>query len=132
MPPPAALVLRGELVELVDLRPILASGLSVHRFLAALAGQPAVEALALLAVVDLREGGRPLGHTGVVFIEWPDNRWWHGYHLLSGAFKPLDDVPMVTRRATDGLPRPEGLGGWFSRARFQRLRLDLSPADPEQ
>ena len=30
------------------------------------------------------------------------------------------------QRAVDGLPRPGGLGGWFGRARFERLQVDLS------
>jgi hypothetical protein len=134
VPPPAVLVLRPERVDLVDLRAILVAGLSVHRFISAAAGQDEVEAVALLAVVDQRDAGRPLGHTGMVFLEWPDNRWWQGYHLLSEAFKPLDDMPMVLRRAVDGQPRPDGFGGWFSRARFERLKLQLRevapPADP--
>ncbi|MFH1468221.1 MAG: hypothetical protein ABIO70_27790 [Pseudomonadota bacterium] len=130
VPPPAVVVLRAERVDLVDLRGILDAHLSVHRFIAAAAGQDDVEAVALLAVVDQREAGKPVGHTGMVFVEWPDNRWWHGYHLLSQAFKPLDDMPMVLRRAVDGLPRPDGLGGWFSRARFERLKLRLREVAP--
>lgn len=126
VPPPAVVVLRSDRVELVDLRAVLDAGLSVHRFVAAAAGQGGVEAVALLAVVDLREGGRAIGHTGLVFLEWPDNRWWQGYHLLSRAFKPLDDMPLVLRRAVDGQARPSGLGGWFSRARFERLSLRVS------
>jgi hypothetical protein len=126
VPPPAIVVLRPERVELLDLRVILDAGLSVHRFIAAAAGQEGVEAIALLAVVDLHEAGRAIGHTGLVFLEWPDNRWWQGYHLLGHTFKPLDDMPLVQRRAVDGLARPAGLGGWFSRARFERLSLHVS------
>ena len=130
VPPPAVVVLRPDRVDLVDLRTIIEARLQVHRFIAATAGQDEVEAVALLAVVDLREAGRPVGHTGMVFVEWPDNRWWHGYFLLSQAFQPLDDMPMVLRRAVDGLPRPEGFGGWFSRARFERLKLQLREISP--
>ncbi len=132
VPPPAAVVLHPEHVEMIDLRPLLSAGLPAHRFLAAAAGQPGVESLALLAVLDLEEAGRPLGKAGVVFVEWPDNRWWHGYHLLGSRYHPLDDMPMVTRRAVDGLPRPSGFGGWFSRARFQRLCLRLEQVNKDE
>jgi hypothetical protein len=130
LPPPAILVLRQEQVEIIDLRPILDAGLSVHRFIAAAAGQEGVSSVALLAVLDLEERGRPLGHAATAFIEWPDNRWWHGYFLLSPSFRPLEDLPLVTRRAIEGQPRPKGFGGWFSRARFQRLSLHLERATP--
>lgn len=136
VPPPAILVIRREQVDIIDLRPILQAGLSVHRFIAAAAGQPEVEAVALLAVLDIEEGGKPLGRAGAAFIEWPDNRWWQGYHLLGGGFRPVNDVPLTVRRAVDGLPRPRGFGGWFSRARFQRLSLRLervlpAPSSPD-
>ncbi len=138
VPPPSVLVLRADQVEIIDLRPIVKAGLSVHRFLSATAGQPGVEAVALLAVLELEELGRPLGRGASAFIEWPDNRWWHGYHLLGRGMKLVDDMPLVVRRALDGQPRPRGFGGWFSRARFQRLSLRLerveskrsSPDDP--
>jgi len=140
VPPPSALLLKPDHVEIIDLRPILQAGLSVHRFIAAATGQPEVEAVALLAVLDLEELGHPLGRGGSAFIEWPDNRWWHGYHLLGRSMRPVDDIPLVVRRALDGQPRPKGFGGWFSRARFQKLSLRLervdrpdddSPAEPQ-
>jgi hypothetical protein len=130
VPPPTALVLRADQVELIDLRPILKAGLSVHRFVAAAAGQPEVEALALLAVLNLEEAGRPLGRAGTAFVEWPDNRWWQGYYLLGQSFQPMDDMPLVVRCAKEGAPRPKGFGGWFSRARFQRLCLQLERVTP--
>jgi hypothetical protein len=130
VPPPSALVLKPDQVEIIDLRPILKARLSVHRFIAAAAGQPGVDAVALLAVLDLEDSGRPLGRSGTAFVEWPDNRWWHGYHLLGQSFRPVDDMPLVVRRAQDGAPRPRGFGGWFSRARFQRLSLRLERVVP--
>jgi len=130
VPPPSAIVIRPEQVEIIDLRPLLKARLSVHRFISAAAGQPGVDAVALLAVLELEELGRPLGRGGSAFIEWPDNRWWHGYHLLGQHMKPVNDLPLVVRRATDGQPRPRGFGGWFSRARFQRLSLRLERAEP--
>ncbi len=132
VPPPALLVVRPAQVELLDLRPILGAGHSVQRFLASAAGQDEVEAVALLAVLNTLERGQPVGRAAVVFVEWPDNRWWHGYFLLNQGFKALEDMPQVVRRATDGTPRPAGLGGWFSKARFHRLKLQLRRLDPDE
>jgi len=125
VPPPALLLLRQEVVELVDLRPLLEGGHAVDRFIAAAAGQDGVQAAALLAVLSMRERGRPVGRAAVAFVEWSDNRWWQAYQLLNQGFKALDDMPPVQRRAVDGFPRPAGLGGWFSTARFLQLKLRL-------
>ncbi len=130
VPPPALFVFRPERVEILDLRPVLQGGHPLDLFIAAAAGQEAVDAVALLAVLDLKDPERSVGRAGAVFIEWPDNRWWHAYQLLNRANAPLDDMPHVVRRAVDGLPRPSGLGGWFSRARYFGLRLMVEPPGP--
>lgn len=127
---PAVLVLRADQVQIVDLRPILGRGGDSHRYLAALAGGENVEAIGVVGIVTRRRrGGPPLRYSGV-FLEWPDGRWW-------AAFRPLDDamrlIPTDTddiQRAVDGAARPGGLGGWFSRARFQGLRAEVRPDGP--
>ncbi|MBN1336950.1 MAG: hypothetical protein JXB39_13415 [Deltaproteobacteria bacterium] len=129
VPPPALFVIRTHRVEILDLRPVLQANHPLDLFIAAAAGQEHVEAVALLAVLDLKDPERSVGRAGAVFIEWPDNRWWHAYHLLNQANAPLDDMPRVVRRAVDGLPRPAGLGGWFSRSRYFGLRLTVEPPE---
>jgi hypothetical protein len=133
VPPPALFVFRSDRVEILDLRPVLKAAQPLDLFIAAAAGQEAVEAVALLAVLDLKDPERSVGRAGAVFIEWPDNRWWHAYRLLNQSNAPIDDLPRVVRRAVDGLPRPTGLGGWFSRSRYFGLRLTVEPpAEPTE
>ena len=57
------------------------------------------------------------------FVEWPDSRWWWALRLLENrGFR--EDWPQVIRQAREGDPRPGGVGGWFSRGRRERLRLN--------
>jgi hypothetical protein len=107
----------------------------VHAVIASLAGMPDVEAVAFLGGVTRRDaraststGDAPEAeHLAGVFVEWTDGRWW-------GCFQPCTPearwVATDTRdvlRARDGLARPRGLGGWFSRARFEGLRAHFDP-----
>jgi hypothetical protein len=62
----------------------------------------------------------------VVYLEWPDNRWWTAWQALDADGAPVGDEPQV-RRAVEGYPRPGGMGGWFARARREGLRLNLEP-----
>ncbi|MFZ5481471.1 MAG: hypothetical protein ACOZNI_32215 [Myxococcota bacterium] len=123
---PAVIVLREDRAQIVDLRPMLARGRDAHRLVAALAGGEGVEAIAVVGIVNRRRRGAPaVERYGGVFVEWSDGRWW-------AAFRPLDDAMRLVptdmddvSRAVDGQARPGGLGGWFSRARFQGLRAEI-------
>ena len=123
MPRPAVLALRAEQVEQYDLKALLETKSDLHRFTSAVAGQPGVEAVALLGVVGVRYNRAAKGVPSVlVFLEWPDCRWW-------SAVRPLeeralrDDWPAMIRSAEEGYPRPNGMGAWFSRARREQLQL---------
>lgn len=127
VPPPALLVFRGDRVQLVELRPILAARRDVHRAIASFCALPGVEAIALVGVLSpRRRPGAPGSfepeppRMAVSFVEWADGRWWFARRPVGGA----DDT--ITR-AVDGDPRPGGLGGWFQRARFEGLEILLAP-----
>ena len=127
LPRPALLAFFAEEVEQVDIAP-LASADPAHRerMLAALAGgRPGVEAVALVGVLQVRSG-RAGGRAAVAFVEWPDNRWWTAWRFIDEARRPLGEAAVV-RRAVDGWPRPNGVGGWFARARREQLRLNRRP-----
>ena len=124
-PRPAMLVFRGEQLEQFDLSPLLSIE-SNHRkrMLAAIAGQPGVECAAVLGILRIGAPGGPAQRAASVYLEWPDNRWWTSWQLLD----PRDRTPRgdaLVRRAVDGAPRPDGMGGWFARARRLGLQLHV-------
>jgi hypothetical protein len=122
LPRPVVLAFRGEVLERFDLPPVARSGADVHRFIGAVAGQEGVECVAVAGTLGLRRGGKDSGPGLVVFLEWPDNRWWSAVRPVPR--RELDEaMPSVRRHADEGYPRPGGLGGWWSRSRFEGLKL---------
>ncbi len=128
VPRPAMFVFREDRVEIVDLVPLL-GGPDLHCRVACFAGQEGVEAIALVGVI-VRERSTPKEHRfGSVFVEWTDGRWWAAWRSL-GRDVQVDPAhgPWV-QRAIDRIPRPAGFGAWFSRARFQGLKVRLELQD---
>ncbi len=131
-PPPVGVALSGHGVQQIDLRPIIALGDGAPmRFLASMAGQPDVDCLAQLAVLQQRRAGRPVERGLCLFIEWTDCRWWMRWLPLDAQRAPSWSS-VRTLRAREGWPRPSGLGGWFSLARRAELclRLDAPGEQP--
>jgi len=125
LPRPCILGIRGELVERYDLPGVVQSGGDVHAFTAAVAGQSGVEVVGVLGVLGVRLGGAKQRVPGLcVFLEWPDGRWYSALRVLRDKAL-VDELPVLIRTADEGYPRPGGLGGWWSRARFQGLSLSL-------
>ncbi len=118
---PVGLAIDAERVLEYDLDPLARTGGDLQRFLSAVAGGDPVDLLALLAVLRLK-GSK--GMTAVTFLEWPDGRWWSAMRplVIHPNQAPIDPV---IRSAEDGCPKPGGMGGWFSRARVEKLCLKL-------
>lgn len=125
VPRPALVTLFGDTAQIVDLPPILAAGVDVHQATAAFASQEGAEALATVGVMSRLRAGRTIGRFAVVFIEWPDGRWWCSSHALDASGQLLSELETDVTRAVDGAPKPAGLGAWFRRARYEGLRLTL-------
>ncbi len=125
LPRPAFLIVRPDRVEQIDALPVLRlpQPRGAH-MLSAAAGQEGVECVALVAPLTLRTGPRTGARAAVVFVEWPDNRWWTAWQPLDDERTLLGDAPAV-RSAEEGWPKPGGVGGWFSTARRLGLRLRL-------
>jgi hypothetical protein len=132
---PGLIVLESERALAIDVRPALAAlrhPALVHRFVSSLAGMPGVEAIA--AVGPMRRGARGPSEQGQpvggAFVEWADGRWWGGWRPLDDTGRPMPTDSDDMLRAVDGHSRPGGLGGWFSRARFEGLAARLEPMAP--
>jgi hypothetical protein len=128
--PPAVFLFRKDDVQIVYVAPLLAVAKDPHRVLASLAGQPGVEAMAILGRFTQRQKGAEPRTLAGAFIEWTDGKWWASWLPVDneGRLIPTDEDEVL--RATDGRPRPGGLGGWFTRARFEGIRADLTRAVP--
>lgn len=131
LPRPAFLVIRDDQIDEVDALPLMRlDRVESHRMMAAIAGQEGVECVALVAPLTLRTGTRTGARAAVVFVEWPDNRWWTAWQPINDERMLLGDEPAV-RVAAEGWPKPGGVGGWFSTARRLSLRLRMSSKTPE-
>jgi hypothetical protein len=130
LPRPAFLVLRADQIDQFDLGGLVgAAPPTRERMLAAMAGLEGATSVCLVGALQVRAPGAPAPLRAVaVFLEWPDNRWWTAWQPVSEAGALGTDAPVV-RQAVDGWPRPNGVGGWFARARREGLRLRVSPPD---
>ncbi|MDP2312738.1 MAG: hypothetical protein Q8P41_07520 [Pseudomonadota bacterium] len=130
--PPAVFLFRRDDVQIVYVAPLLAAAKDPHRVLASLAGQPGVEAIAVLGRFTQRQKGAQPRKLAGTFVEWTDGRWWASWRPVddNGRLIPTDEDEVL--RAVDGQPRPGGLGGWFTRARFEGIRAELTPTTPER
>ncbi len=132
-PRPALVALHPDRVEQFDLASIRQAP-EPHRtrLTASILGRPELECGILVGTMLVQQPGRGRGRGLVVFIEWPDNRWWTAWHPLDADDKPISVDPVV-RRAVDGWPLPRGVGGWFSRVRREGLKLRVhAPTPPAQ
>jgi hypothetical protein len=130
-PRPTLLAFWSDRAQVVDLAPLLAPGTDVHRAISSFAGQPGIEALATSSVMIQRQHGRETGRNAVVFVEWPDGRWWSCTRRLESGGLRVADAHDEVERAIDGAAKPHGLGSWFSRARFEGLQVRMEPSPEE-
>lgn len=129
--PPAVFLFTAERVFVTGLGPVIADAGQTHRLVAALAGMDGMEAVAMVGLLFRRRRGMPAWRYAVVFLEWPDGRWWLAQRRVDEAGRFAGDADVEVLRAIDDVPRPGGVGGWFTRARFEGLRARLEPAKPD-
>lgn len=127
-PRPALFLFFEDLVQVVDLSPLLQKGIHTQRAIAAFSSLEGLETMALVAVLDRRAPGSPPSRVAGAFLERPDGRWWMSVQPMEGD-GPLPEPTIL--RACDGASKPRGLGGWYSLARFFELRVRLEAAQEE-
>jgi len=131
MPAPSTFVFFSDRVDRFSLGAL--RGMTVRsrqRLISSMAGQDGVECVALLGAFRFRGRG-PLNGQWVAnaFVEWPDNRWWTAWQPI-GPTRELVGLEPQVRTATDGSPRPSGVGGWFAWARRDGLKLRVQREHP--
>lgn len=137
--PSAAVIVRPERLDVIGLGPIVEQDLGVGRFLSTLTRsrtrEPVGDVLAVGIVGTVRlappTGGErvPLA---LVFLEWPDCRWWEWKALLDPTDGHLLEQTETRLRAVDGDAMPPGLGRWWSTGRHLRgdVLFDRWPGRP--
>ena len=130
LPRPALVALHPREIEQFDLSTIRKAP-EPHRtrLMASILGRPELECGVLAGTMMVNRRGQPPIRGLVVYIEWPDNRWWTSWRPLPDADRAMQADPVV-RRAVDGWPMPRGVGGWFSRVRREGLRLRMHQPSP--
>jgi hypothetical protein len=130
-PRPSAVMARADVVHIVDLAPLVEEPRLAHQRVAGLCAVEGLESLALVGALFRRRRSGPVERFAVVFVEWPDGRWWLKQQRLGQDGRPVPGFDDEVQRAVDGVARPGGLGGWFSRARFEGMATSFEAADTE-
>lgn len=128
-----AVVIRAERTELVELRGVIEAGVPLPMFLGGLTrSEPEGQGLPLAIGLAGRfrmsgpnGGGSPVG---LVFLEWPDCRWWQWRVVLDASGKVVPDTE-TRRRAVDGDSLAGGLGRWWSVGRRTGNVVRFGPAE---
>lgn len=145
--PAAALAVGPERLSIVPLAPFAEARWPFRSLLVSLCSEAPgdvgeTEAVGIIGQFQRRRSPDDAGvPVATVFLEWPDGRWWHWLGLVSRARVPTDDgadreLPVVRdgtaaiTRAIDGLPRPEGLGGWWTMHRHRPLHMSWDRREP--
>jgi hypothetical protein len=128
--PGVGVVVRAGSLDLVELGEPMRAGLPLGGLLAGLSATRTERGGAVTAV-GLIGGFKRRGRTdkegrrvAMVFLEWPDCRWWHWVAELDAMGIVRPDTAQV-RSAVEGDPLPGGLGRWWTQARLRRLRVAL-------
>jgi hypothetical protein len=135
--PTVALIARPERLDFVGLRTVVEEQLPVQRFIAGLtrAHVDAVGAASAVGVMGTVGARTPDGSgrvpMAVVFLEWPDCRWWYWRALVDPVEQVLRADTETVRRAVDGDPLPSGFGRWWTVGRHLRRSLRFDGWPPE-
>jgi hypothetical protein len=136
IPRPTVLAFTADQVWWYDLGPAVKMKADIHRLIAAIAGQDEIDCVAVVGVLKVRVSRGKHFPGAVAFLEWPDGRWWSSMQPLRSVgqrkLEPVPQAEVIERNAVDGWPRPGGLGGWWSRARREGLKLRVQRTGDQQ
>lgn len=138
---PAVISAWREEIHVLPILPLIEQGWTPPTFLGSLSRTPhpelgmVPECVGLIGRLRFRKNKeQPWVSMALVFLEWPDGRWWRWRQLLDADGKRSAETA-IWDRAIDGLPKPDHLGGWWRLGRLGAPRLSVeraSPADPSE
>ena len=131
--PGSALVLRAGRLDIIPMGPLVQKKVHIGAFLAGLSRSVLTEAGGAMAVGVMGRfrwryaPNKEQVPVVMVFIEWPDGRWWHWRAVIDESNKAVREDTATLHRAEDGLAKPRSLGGWWSLGRRRKLNVKLAP-----
>ncbi|MEZ4319009.1 MAG: hypothetical protein R3F61_15955 [Myxococcota bacterium] len=135
--PTVVTVARPERIDVIGLKPVVDHHIPIQGFIASLTRadvEPTIgdaRAVGIMGTVKLRQSGQEApAPMAVVFLEWPDNRWWLWRALIDPESKAILTETETLTRAIDGDPMPVGFGRWWSLARRTGMRVTMRHAAP--
>ena len=114
--PLEAWIFSGDSLQIVR----FAQGKIAYQHMAALAALPNVQYLALVGGLK-KQNQKSIAQ---VFLEAPNGQWWFGSQGLNQEGQVWLMDPSI-ERAIDWMPKPFGLGGWFSTARRLGIKVEF-------
>ena len=135
--PGSALVIRNGRLDIIPMGPLVQKKVHIGAFLAGLSRSELTDSGVVLAVGVMGRfrwrytPEKPQVPVVMVFIEWPDGRWWHWRAVIDQDNQSIREDTATMHRAEDGLPKPRSLGGWWSLGRRRNLRVKLAPRKKE-
>ena len=135
--PPTGVVWRRDRLDLMSLQPVAEKRIALPMLLAGLSRSTAedagpVDAVGLMGVFRARRSPKEPGvPVALVFLEWPDCRWWHGKALLETDGTTLREQTATCTTAARGDALPRSLGRWWSLGRRRALTVHLRRRETE-
>ena len=133
--PGSAVVLRGGRIDIIPMGPLIRNRVHIGAFLGGLtrsemADAGRVDVVGIIGRFKWRRNNEGPGlSVAMVFLEWPDGRWWHWRAIIDEEGEAVLPDTETVHRAEDGLPKPRSLGGWWSLGRRRKLNVTLSPRE---
>ncbi|MCB9678441.1 MAG: hypothetical protein H6737_25295 [Alphaproteobacteria bacterium] len=130
--PAVATVARPERIDVIGLQPLAAHRIPVNGFIAGLTRAEVgpdvgdARAVGVMGTVQVRNApDAPSVPMAVVFLEWPDCRWWLWRALVDPGTATIKEGTEVRTRAVDGDAMPVGFGRWWSLGRRTGVKVTI-------
>jgi hypothetical protein len=134
--PGSVVVFRAGRLDIIPMGPLIQNRVHMGAFIGGMTRSRLEEAgsvdiVGVMGRFRWRPNGKDEGvAVAMVFLEWPDGRWWHWRAVIDPAAGGLREHSELLHRAEEGLPKPRSLGGWWSLGRRRSLSVQLSPRTP--
>lgn len=126
--PTVVTIARDDRLDVLGLKSVVENRLPMRTFIGSLTRASVddgtvghASAVGLMGTIEVApRSGEARVPMAVVFLEWPDCRWWHWRALIEPTTRELRLDTVTLTRAVDGDPLPPGFGRWWSTGRLMK------------